>query len=92
MIQCKKTSILGGHYHNYREMFYIVEGKASFELQDVDTNEKVNTELLAGDIMILAPRIAHKVLMEEGTFSLEATEKSYISPEMNDVKYEVNLY
>ncbi len=89
LLNIKKTSILGNHYHNYSELFYIYQGQAVFTLVDVDTKERKDITLNQGDRLIISPRIAHKVKMEEGTLTIEATEQAYVSPEANDVRYEI---
>jgi len=35
----RKDSFLGGHYHDYRELFYMLSGEAIFHLFDVRTKE-----------------------------------------------------
>jgi len=88
ILDIKETSVLGGHYHNYSELFYIVSGKATFTLESVDTKERVTVTLKPNDRLIIGPRIAHEVVMNEGTLTIEATEQPYVSPEINDVRYE----
>ncbi len=89
LLDIKKTSVLGGHYHEYSELFYIVTGRAAFTLESVDTKEKVPVTLKPGDRLVIGPRIAHSVVMTKGTMTIEATEQPYVSPEVNDVRYEI---
>ena len=89
VLDIKKTSILGNHYHEYAELFYIYKGRAVFTLVDVETKERQIVRLSAGDRLIIAPKIAHKVKMTKGTLTVEATEKPYVSPEENDRRYEI---
>ena len=98
LIKVKKDSILGNHYHEYREMFYILKGQAKYFLEDIDLDHIATTSfydrekeltLKQGDLLIIQPRIAHKAMFHKGTITIEATESEYISPEFNDKKYEV---
>ncbi len=89
MLQITKDSILGNHYHNYRELFYILEGQAVYLLENIITHEKQFVSLHKGGRLIIEPRVAHRAEMFEGTMTLEATEEPYISPEKNDVRYDI---
>jgi len=88
IIEVKKDSILGNHYHSYAELFYILEGEATYFLKSVNTGEKRVVRLRKGDRLLIAPEIAHKAEMTAGTITIEATEQLYMSPEVNDIKYE----
>ena len=89
IIEVKKDSILGNHYHTYRELFYILKGSGVFHLVDIKTGGKSIVPLMEGVRLIIAPEIAHKVEMKEGTISIEATEFPYESPEVNDREFKV---
>ena len=89
IIKVKKDSILGNHYHEYREMFYVLKGKAHYYLYDIDNEKLGYIELKQGDRMILNPKVAHRAIILKGTITIEATESEYISPEFNDKRYEV---
>lgn len=87
LITAKKTSILGNHYHYYSELFYVLQGVATYKLKSIETGEKEVVRLKRGDRLIIGPKIAHKTDMTEGTVMIEATEEPY-SPESN-VRYEM---
>lgn len=89
LLQIKKESILGNHYHHYRELFYILHGKATFVLEEIHTKEHQVIEMREGDRLIVGPEIAHMVNMSGGTVTIEATEQPYHSPQQNDFRYEV---
>lgn len=89
ILEVKGHQVLGNHYHRYSELFYVVKGECLFHLMDVDTWEMDTVRLMAGERLILGPNIAHKVEMADGTLTVEATAQQYISPEVNDVFYEV---
>ncbi len=89
ILEIKKDSILGNHYHDYRELFYILEGLAIYQLENIVTHEVCSLTLWPGDRLIIEPKVAHRVEMAEGTLTVEATEEPYISPEYNDKRYEI---
>jgi len=88
VIEVKKDSILGNHYHPYSELFYVFKGEANYTLKSIKTGGTKIVKLKEGDRLIIAPEIAHKAEMGKGTVMIEATEKAY-SPESN-VRYEIN--
>lgn len=89
LLKVKGQSVFGNHYHDYREMFYILEGSATYTLEKVATKEQQSIVLNQGDRLVIEPCIAHRAEMAEGTITLEATEKPYISADKNDVRYEI---
>jgi cupin superfamily acireductone dioxygenase involved in methionine salvage len=89
IIKVKRDSILGNHYHNYREMFYVLKGQAYYTLENIETKEHKGMFLDIGDRLIIDSKIAHKAFLKTGTITIEATESEYISPEFNDKRYEV---
>jgi len=90
ILKIKKDSTLGNHYHGYRELFYVFEGRAIYYLENIFTKEKCSVVLQEGDRLIIGAGVAHKVNVSDGTLMVEATGKAYISPENNDVRYEIN--
>lgn len=89
IIKVKKDSVLGNHYHNYRECFYVLKGRAVYTLEDVRTKEQEEVVLLERDRLIIDSKIAHKAFLAKDTVMLEGTEEEYISAKENDVRYEV---
>lgn len=89
ILKIKKDSILGNHYHNYRELFYILEGQAIFALENTITRASEYIIMGKGERLIIEPKVAHRVKMFKDTLTVEATEEPYISSEKNDVRYEV---
>jgi len=89
ILRIKKQSVLGNHYHRYRELFYVLEGQAVYLLEDVVTKEQQFVTLERGDRLIIESGVAHKAEMFDGTVTLEATEEPYVSAEKNDVRYEI---
>ncbi|MFW9991912.1 MAG: hypothetical protein ACFFD4_07610 [Candidatus Odinarchaeota archaeon] len=92
IIEVKGQSILGGHFHDYRELFYILKGGATFYLENVETKEKSCVIMVEGSLMILPPKVAHRVIMKEGTISIEATEGIYVDAETNDHPWKMECW
>jgi len=88
VIEVKKDSILGNHYHPYSELFYVFKGQANYTLVSIKKGERQIVKLKTGDRLIIGPEVAHKVDMRKGTVMIEATEKPYM-PE-SSVRYEIN--
>ncbi len=85
----KIDATLGGHYHpDYREVFYMLEGSAEFTLEDIETKERDIIVLREGDMIMIPPMMAHMALVNAGSILVGCTEKPYISPEVNDARYE----
>ena len=84
------TVVLGGHYHEYWEAFYLKQGVAGYVLIDVDDPKKKLVGLMeAGYRLIIPPRVAHKVKLSPNAVLVGMTEKEYVSAEENDHKYEI---
>ncbi|USN45010.1 MAG: hypothetical protein H6502_03020 [Candidatus Woesearchaeota archaeon] len=81
-------AVLGGHFHNYRELFYVWQGQATFTLCDPATKETREFVLDPQTRLLVPPGIAHKAVVTEGTLLLGATEEPYISAAENDIPYE----
>jgi hypothetical protein len=84
----KQDSVLGGHYHDYRELFYLLAGQAQFDLKCVRTGEQ-DTKILVPEWRILIPPlVAHKVAIVQGSILVGLTEQQYVSAAQNDHKYD----
>ncbi|HIH17979.1 MAG TPA: hypothetical protein HA282_01255 [Nanoarchaeota archaeon] len=79
---------LGGHYHPYRELHYVISGEATFELEDKGSKER-ETYCLNPRCRLLIPAfVAHRARVRAGTILLSCAESVYSSAELNDHKYE----
>ena len=84
------TVVLGGHYHNYWEAFYLKQGVAGYVLVDVDDPKKRLIGIMeAGSRLIIPPKVAHKVKLSPNAVLVGMTEKEYVSAEENDTPYEI---
>ncbi len=84
----KQSTELGGHYHSYRELFYMQEGEATFNLKDTETKEERTYHLKKSNRLLIPAFVAHKAFVLDGSILAGFTESAYISPELNDHKYE----
>lgn len=82
ILQAKKYAQLGGHFHNYPELFYILSGKIDYFLEK--SGESSVGTLHKGERMIIPPQVKHTMHFYPNTISIEATTETYISPKEND--------
>ena len=87
LLKIKKDSILGNHYHNYKETFYLLEGEAKYVFENVNTKERQKINLKKNQRITIEPGIAHKAKFLTDTIMIEGTEWPYISKEVNDKEY-----
>ena len=95
VLTLKNDSILGNHYHRYRELFYILRNRQGrvpgvvYYLQNIKTGETAEVILKTGDRLIIEPFVAHAARLGRDVITIEASEESYVSPEHNDVHHEM---
>ena len=77
-----------GHYHEYSEAFYVLQGEASIRLKDIKSGEEENYVLHEQEVLLIPPRVAHIVVVKKGSIFVGMTEKPYISSEVNDKKFD----
>lgn len=90
IIEVKEDSILGKRYHLYDEIFYIAKGKADYKFINVDTGKEKKIEVKEGEKIKIPSKTYHEVFMPKGSVMIGLTEKEYIGPETNDLKYGEN--
>ena len=84
-----QDTVLGGHYHDYAELYYLINGSIRFDLEQIDTKERDNFVMLPGSRLYVPARIAHKATAKKGTLFLGMSGSVYTSSEINDKKYEI---
>ena len=89
VLKIKKDAILGNHYHPYRQFFYMLKGRADYTFVDISTKERTDIKVEEGDLVIIDKNIAHKALQNAGNMMVEGNENKYTSPEVDDLKYEI---
>jgi mannose-6-phosphate isomerase-like protein (cupin superfamily) len=68
----------GNHFHERkRETFYVVTGRLRAVFEDVDSGERAETELSAGDLLVIEPRCAHAFTALEYAQVIEASPFEY---------------
>jgi mannose-6-phosphate isomerase-like protein (cupin superfamily) len=87
VLEIKEDSVLGSHYHNYAELYYLHSGNATFEAQDIETKESKTIHMVPGDEVLIPPNIAHKVNIKKGSVLIGFTEEPYQSAEKNSCPY-----
>ncbi len=87
-LKLRKDAQLGGHYHDYRELFYLLEGSASFQIIDINSKEETIIEMVPKSRILLPPYMAHRISVEGGSILVGCTEKEYVSPQVNDFPYD----
>lgn len=89
LLRIKEDSVLGNHYHPYRQFFYMLKGNADYSFVDIKTGERHNMYVEEGDMIIIDKEIAHKALQKAGNIMIEGNEEKYTSPEVDDLKFEI---
>lgn len=87
LLKIKEDSILGNHYHPYRQFFYLLKGDADYTFVNILTGEKQEIKVSEGDMIIIDKNIAHKALQKAGNAMVEGNEEKYTSPEVDDLKF-----
>jgi mannose-6-phosphate isomerase-like protein (cupin superfamily) len=86
-LEVKQDSWLGGHYHTYDEIFYVLKGRMDYTWIDIDTGERKDFSVKEGELVRLPSRTYHKAFIKAGTIIISATEKEFESPENNNLIY-----
>lgn len=89
LLKIKSGVELGNHYHEYGEMFYLLEGQAKYTFENIETKERLVLYLKAGDRVVIEPKIAHKAVYSQPTIMIECTMDPYVSAEVNDHVYKI---
>ena len=84
----KEDAVLGGHYHDYNELFYLLEGGGVFTLKDPTKGLIEDYDMVKKDRLFIPKGIAHKATIKAGSILVGCTEEPYVSPEHNDHKYD----
>ena len=59
-LELKEGVMRGSHYHKVRhEYFYVIVGEAKLILAEVESGRKESARIAAGDLVYIAPGIAH---------------------------------
>ncbi len=68
----------GNHFHERkRESFYVVTGRLRALFEDVDSGERAEAVLSAGDVLVIEPRCAHAFTALEYAQAIECSPLEY---------------
>jgi mannose-6-phosphate isomerase-like protein (cupin superfamily) len=83
----KNDSVLGGHYHNYSEFFYLLRGAAVFRTREIFAETDTQVQMRPFDSIFIPEKRAHIVDITKGSILIGLTEKPYVSPQENDIPF-----
>lgn len=77
----------GGHFHKRKvEHFYIISGRLRIQLVDLESGERSEVILSAGQCVVIYPQCAHKFIAEEDAQVIEYYDELYDADD--DLPYE----
>lgn len=77
--------LLGNHWHHGSEVMYMFKGAAHYKMENLDTGEKEEYNLVEGDVVFRTGRIVHAGVFKEDSIIIDGGESTYISADFNDV-------
>jgi mannose-6-phosphate isomerase-like protein (cupin superfamily) len=91
VVKMNSDSEIGGYYHNYCEMLFMVRGEAKATVQHILGTGKRKYDLVPGDELLIPKGYAHKVEAKAGTVMVSCTSSPYSSKEKNSHEPEFQL-
>lgn len=89
ILEVKEDSYLGGHWHQYPEVMYILKGGVhNYRMVNIDTKESIIINLEEGDIVFRTGRIIHGGVFSGGSIIVDGGGETYISADYNDIQEE----
>ncbi len=85
LIVKKGEALLGNHWHEGKEVMYIMKGSAKYRMKNIDTGEVEDYELKEGDVVFRTGRIAHSGIFTEDSIVIDGGSDTYISADFNDI-------
>lgn len=82
-----RPRVLGGHFHDYRELFFLIQGEAYWALEDIATKEQVRHRMVRHDRLFIPAHVAHEAVLSKDAVLLGATEEQYVQGGTNDKPY-----
>jgi hypothetical protein len=81
-IELIQNTTRGSHYHLTRgEHLYMIRGTADLIGKDIQTNETATIRVREGDLIYMAPMIAHKINVIKSGHAIEFSYKTYDATE-----------
>lgn len=87
-----REATLGRHWHDYAELFFVIRGQATFHCVSVTKpGQETEQQLLETEKLLIPAHTAHMATVSPGTLLLGFTEQEYLSPEVNDHRWEAEI-
>ena len=83
----KRDSAVGGHYHEYAELFCVLKGRGLYETVPIDGYRdglSKKFELQRLDVLYIPKRFAHKGFVQAGSIILACNSEPYFCAEKSD--------
>jgi mannose-6-phosphate isomerase-like protein (cupin superfamily) len=78
VLEVKADAVLGEHYHDYDEMFYLLKGQAVIEVENVETKDRGGYQLSAGDRIFFPKKVAHRLWVKADSVLIGCTDQPYL--------------
>lgn len=76
-------SVLGQHFHTYKEVCFIFKGKVHYWLKNNITGEEEELDLESGDLMFRDGHVVHTCTASEDCIMIDGAECTWIDDEWN---------
>ena len=84
-----RQAVLGGHFHDYKELFWMLRGSSRFTLEDTDSKRTSVVTLAERGRLLMDAGIAHAGVVDNLAVLVGCTEEPYHSREQNDKPYDL---
>lgn len=78
VLEVKADAILGEHYHDYDEIFYLLRGQAIVEVENIETKDRGGYQLSAGDRIFFPKKVAHRLWVKADSVLIGCTDQPYL--------------
>jgi len=82
--EAKIDSQVGGHYHEYDELWAVLQGRIDYTFINVDTQQNKSFSLKTGETVRIPKRTHHVARIYQGTILLGFTEEKFVSEQANN--------
>ncbi len=77
-VELRAGSIRGNHYHKTKkEWIYVISGKLLLTVEDLATHERTSLEMQSGDLVFIAPEVAHALRILEPGGAIEFSQAQF---------------
>jgi len=72
VVELRAGGTRGNHFHRFKdEGVYVISGQARLAAMDPETNGRVDLDLVAGDLALIVPGVAHALQTVASGFAVE---------------------